>query len=132
VPAMKVTLSAAMRARDVSRPRDEQLAEAEAAEAAAGNADALVSPLASVNPERGVSPERGMSPERSGRRSGSRDEAGEDAAGEIAGSRSGSAPTDAREGSDIYGTPEPGRSQKARAGEGCAETRRDEDDRPTD
>src|SRR5580658_9750421 len=30
---MKVTLSAAMRARDVSRPRDEQLAEAEAAEA---------------------------------------------------------------------------------------------------
>ena len=33
MPAMKVTLSAAMRARDVSRPRDEQLAEAEAAEA---------------------------------------------------------------------------------------------------
>jgi hypothetical protein len=33
VPGMKVTLSAAMRARDVSRPRDEQLAEAEAAEA---------------------------------------------------------------------------------------------------
>jgi len=30
---MKVTLSAAMRARDVSRPRDEQLAKAEAAEA---------------------------------------------------------------------------------------------------
>ncbi len=33
VPAMKVTVSAAMRARDVSRPRAEQLAEAEAAEA---------------------------------------------------------------------------------------------------
>jgi len=33
VPAMKVNLSAAMRARDVSRPRPEQLAEAEAAEA---------------------------------------------------------------------------------------------------
>ncbi len=32
VPAMKVTVSAAMRARDVSRPRAEQLAEAEAAE----------------------------------------------------------------------------------------------------
>src|ERR1700722_16196351 len=30
---MKVTVSAAMRARDVSRPREEQLAEAEAAEA---------------------------------------------------------------------------------------------------
>jgi hypothetical protein len=30
---MKVTVSAAMRARDVSRPRDEQVAEAEAAEA---------------------------------------------------------------------------------------------------
>jgi hypothetical protein len=33
VPTMKVTVSAAMRARDVSRPRDEQVAEAEAAEA---------------------------------------------------------------------------------------------------
>ncbi len=33
MPAMKVTVSAAMRARDVSRPRAEQLAEAEAAEA---------------------------------------------------------------------------------------------------
>jgi hypothetical protein len=35
VPAMKVTVSAAMRARDVSRPRPEHLAEAEAAEASA-------------------------------------------------------------------------------------------------
>jgi hypothetical protein len=33
MPAMKLTPSAAMRARDVSRPRDEHLAEAEAAEA---------------------------------------------------------------------------------------------------
>ncbi len=33
VPAMKVTVSSAMRARDVSRPRAGQLAEAEAAEA---------------------------------------------------------------------------------------------------
>ncbi len=33
MPAMKVTISAAMRARDVSRPRDEQVAQAEAAEA---------------------------------------------------------------------------------------------------
>jgi hypothetical protein len=33
VPAMKVTVNAAMRARDVSRPSAEQLAEAEAAEA---------------------------------------------------------------------------------------------------
>ncbi len=33
MPAMKVTVSAAMRARDVSRPRAEQLDEAEAAEA---------------------------------------------------------------------------------------------------
>jgi len=33
VPAMKVNISAAMRARDVSRPREEQVAEAEAAEA---------------------------------------------------------------------------------------------------
>jgi hypothetical protein len=33
VPAMKVTVSAAMRARDVSRPRADQLDEAEAAEA---------------------------------------------------------------------------------------------------
>jgi hypothetical protein len=33
MPAMKLTLSAAMRARDVSRPRAEHLAEAEAAEA---------------------------------------------------------------------------------------------------
>ena len=36
MPAMKLTPSAAMRARDVSRPRAEHLAEAEAAEA--GNA----------------------------------------------------------------------------------------------
>jgi hypothetical protein len=35
VPAMKLTLSAAMRARDVSRPRPEHLAEAEAAAAIA-------------------------------------------------------------------------------------------------
>src|SRR6266536_1282127 len=35
VPAMKLTPSAAMRARDVSRPRAEHLAEAEAAEASA-------------------------------------------------------------------------------------------------
>jgi hypothetical protein len=34
VPAMKLTPNAAMRARDVSRPRAEHLAEAEAAEAA--------------------------------------------------------------------------------------------------
>jgi hypothetical protein len=33
MPAMKVTISAAMRARDVSRPRPEQVAEAEASEA---------------------------------------------------------------------------------------------------
>ena len=33
MPAMKLTFNAAMRARDVSRPRAEQLAEAEAAEA---------------------------------------------------------------------------------------------------
>jgi hypothetical protein len=33
VPAMKLTPNAAMRARDVSRPRADQLAEAEAAEA---------------------------------------------------------------------------------------------------
>lgn len=33
MPAMKVTVSAAMRARDVSRPRADQLDEAEAAEA---------------------------------------------------------------------------------------------------
>ncbi len=33
MPAMKLTPSAAMRARDVSRPRPEHLAEAEAAEA---------------------------------------------------------------------------------------------------
>ena len=35
VPAMKLTPNAAMRARDVSRPRPEHLAEAEAAEASA-------------------------------------------------------------------------------------------------
>jgi hypothetical protein len=35
VPAMKLTPNAAMRARDVSRPRAEHLAEAEAAEASA-------------------------------------------------------------------------------------------------
>jgi hypothetical protein len=35
VPAMKLTPNAAMRARDVSRPRVEHLAEAEAAEASA-------------------------------------------------------------------------------------------------
>jgi hypothetical protein len=35
VPAMKVTISAAMRARDVSRPRPEHLDDAEAAEASA-------------------------------------------------------------------------------------------------
>ncbi len=35
MPAMKLTPSAAMRARDVSRPRAEHLAEAEAAEASA-------------------------------------------------------------------------------------------------
>jgi hypothetical protein len=35
VPAMKLTPTAAMRARDVSRPRAEHLAEAEAAEASA-------------------------------------------------------------------------------------------------
>jgi hypothetical protein len=34
VPAMKLTPTAAMRARDVSRPRDEHVTEAEAAEAA--------------------------------------------------------------------------------------------------
>lgn len=34
MPAMKLTPAAAMRARDVSRPRAEHLAEAEAAEAA--------------------------------------------------------------------------------------------------
>ena len=33
MPAMKLTFNAAMRARDVSRPRAEHLAEAEAAEA---------------------------------------------------------------------------------------------------
>ena len=33
MPAMKLTFNAAMRARDVSRPRAEQIAEAEAAEA---------------------------------------------------------------------------------------------------
>src|SRR5580704_3938269 len=38
VPTMKVTLSAAMRARDVSRPHAEHLARAEAAEAEAGPA----------------------------------------------------------------------------------------------
>ena len=49
MPAMKVTLSAAMRARDVSRPRDEQLADAEAAEASlASNAPANVSPADAV------------------------------------------------------------------------------------
>jgi hypothetical protein len=36
VPAMKLTPTAAMRARDVSRPRAEHLAEAETAEAAKG------------------------------------------------------------------------------------------------
>jgi hypothetical protein len=36
VPAMKLTPNVAMRARDVSRPRDEHLAAAEAAEAARG------------------------------------------------------------------------------------------------
>ena len=35
MPAMKLTPNAAMRARDVSRPRPEHLAEAEAAEASA-------------------------------------------------------------------------------------------------
>ena len=35
MPAMKLTPNAAMRARDVSRPRSEHLAEAEAAEASA-------------------------------------------------------------------------------------------------
>ena len=41
MPAMKLTPNAAMRARDVSRPRAEHLAEAEAAEApgSAGRAD---------------------------------------------------------------------------------------------
>jgi hypothetical protein len=37
VPAMKLTPNAAMRARDVSRPRPEHLAEAEAAEASSGS-----------------------------------------------------------------------------------------------
>src|ERR1700677_3725496 len=36
MPAMKITISAAMRARDVSRPRPEQLAEAEAETGEAG------------------------------------------------------------------------------------------------
>jgi hypothetical protein len=54
VPAMKVTLSAAMRARDVSRPRDEQLADAEAAEASLGSSTpANVSPAGAV---RGTDP----------------------------------------------------------------------------
>jgi len=40
VPAMKLTPNAAMRARDVSRPRPEHLADAEAAEArAAGSSE---------------------------------------------------------------------------------------------
>jgi hypothetical protein len=38
VPAMKLTFTAAMRARDVSRPREEDLAAAEAAEADAAGA----------------------------------------------------------------------------------------------
>jgi len=40
VPAMKLTPNAAMRARDVSRPRPEHLAEAEAAEASAAGSRA--------------------------------------------------------------------------------------------
>jgi hypothetical protein len=52
VPAMKVTLSGAMRARDVSRPRDEQLAEAEAAEAEAANGSAPTGPRVNVGPVR--------------------------------------------------------------------------------
>ena len=50
MPAMKVTLSAAMRARDVSRPRDEQIAEAEAAEAEAAEASLPSSMSANVSP----------------------------------------------------------------------------------
>jgi len=45
VPAMKLTPTAAMRARDVSRPRAEHLAEAETAEAAR-RADPLAAPAA--------------------------------------------------------------------------------------
>ena len=37
MPAMKLTPNAAMRARDVSRPRAEHLTEAEAAEASSGS-----------------------------------------------------------------------------------------------
>jgi hypothetical protein len=57
VPAMKLTFNAAMRARDVSRPREEDLAAAEAAEAdaagAAGGLRARPSPGDAAKPDPG-------------------------------------------------------------------------------
>jgi hypothetical protein len=60
VPAMKLTFTAAMRARDVSRPRAEHLAAAEEAEAGtAGGARPRLSPGDAARPGRG-GPETGM------------------------------------------------------------------------
>ncbi|MGD0245919.1 MAG: hypothetical protein ABSB59_37120 [Streptosporangiaceae bacterium] len=58
MPPMKLTPTAAMRARDVSRPRAEHLAEAEAAEAAG---DELRKPAAAETPS-------GLRPSGDGRR----------------------------------------------------------------
>ena len=53
VPAMKLTPNAAMRARDVSRPRPEHLAEAEVAEASAAAAGSRARTGGAVNQARG-------------------------------------------------------------------------------
>jgi hypothetical protein len=70
MPAMKVTSSAAMRARDVSRPHDEHVAWAEETEAgAAGQAAASVAAAASMAGSR-AEPEDAAAPERSAGRRG--------------------------------------------------------------
>jgi hypothetical protein len=83
VPAMKVTLSAAMRARDVSRPRDGQLADAEAAEAILASSAPASSPPASSPPA--SSPPASLSPADAVRGTdagdGARDDTGRESAG---------------------------------------------------
>jgi hypothetical protein len=88
VPAMKVTVSAAMRARDVSRPRAEQVAEAEAAEAGppSGPRANVTAPGAVRDDEWGA---RASEPETDGRPA-----ARGDREGRAAGTRNGRMPRD--------------------------------------
>jgi hypothetical protein len=56
MPSMKITLSAAMRARDVSRPRPEQLADAAAREEPTAPAPSAPAPSARAPAEEDAQP----------------------------------------------------------------------------